>query len=105
MGALGTFKYGLRMEPIGDIHLEDCDFDITSYVFTNRSVTYRKGDSTHLKKIDEDSYKIIVTEEDAMKIGKGKVMAKVTIRIPDSDYEDGFRTEVYDRIWTKIIVA
>lgn len=51
MGALGTeFKYGIRMKPIGDIHLENCDFEITSYVFANRSVTYRKGDAIHVKR-------------------------------------------------------
>lgn len=101
MGALGTeFKYGIRMKPIDGIHLENCDFEITTYVFANRSVTYRKDDAIHVKKIDEDSYKIVVYAEDSIKIGKGKVMAKITIRIPDSDYEDGLRTEIYDRLCT-----
>jgi hypothetical protein len=101
MSALGTeFKYGVRMTPIDNIHLEDCDFEVTSYVYTNKAVTYRKGDVKHIKRINEDSYKIIVDSEDSVKIGRGKVLAKISISIPDSDLEDGFRTEIYDEIWT-----
>jgi hypothetical protein len=101
MSALGTeFKYGIKMTPIDGIHLEDCDFEVTTYVYSNRQVTYKKGDAKHVQRIDEDSYKIIVYAEDAMKIGRGYVMAKITIHIPDNDYEDGFRTEVYNNLCT-----
>jgi hypothetical protein len=101
MSALGTeFKYGLRLTPIDDVHLEDCDFEVETYVNANRRVMYRKGDVKHVQRIDADSYKIIVYAEDSRKIGSGKVMARVTIRIPDSDYDDGFRTEIYNDICT-----
>lgn len=101
MSALGTeFKYGVRMTPIDGIHLENCDFEVTSYVYTNKAVTYRKGDVKHIKRINEDSYKIIVDSEDSVKIGRGKVLAKISISMPDGDFEDGFRTEIYDKIWT-----
>lgn len=101
MSALGTeFKYGVRMAPINGIHMEDCDFEVTSYVYTNKAVTYSKGDAKHIQRINEDSYRIIVDSEDSVKIGRGKVLAKILISIPDSDFEDGFRTEIYDKIWT-----
>lgn len=101
MSAFGSeFKYGLRMTPIDDIHLDNCEFEVETYVFANRKVVYKKGDVKHIQRIDDDSYKIVVDAEDAVKLGKGRVMARVTIRIPDSDYEDGFRTEIYDRLCT-----
>ena len=86
------------------IHLEDCEFEITAYVYTNKAVTYRKGDAKNLQQIDEDSYKVIVYSDDSVKIGKGKVLARLVIHIPDMDYEDGFRTEIYDGLWTGITI-
>lgn len=106
MNALGTeFKYGLRMGPIGDVHLEDCDFEVETYVSANRRVVYRKGDVRHVQRIDADSYKVIVYAEDAMTIGRGNVLAKVTIHIPDSDYDDGFRTEIYKSLCTGVTIT
>lgn len=97
------FKYGVIMTPLDDIHLDDCDFDIETYVYTNKSVTYHKGDENHLKPIDKDSYKVIVNSEDSVKIGKGRVMTKVTVKIPDADFEDGYRTEICN-LWTGITI-
>lgn len=106
MSALGTeFKYGIRIQEIDGYRLEDYDFEVTTYVYTNKSVTYRKNDINHIKPLDTDSYKIIVPSEDAMKIGRGVVMAKVTCHIPDADFQDGYRTEVYDKLCTGVTIT
>lgn len=106
MSALGTeFKYGVRMPPIGDIHLEMCDFEVETYVYTNKSVKFSKGDTKHIHKIDKDSYMVIVDKESALKIGRGVILAKLIVHIPDNDFEDGFRTEVYDKLQTSWIIT
>lgn len=106
MSALGTeFKYGLRIEPIGDLHFDLFDFEVETYVFENKSIIYKKNDGIHIQKIDQDSFKVIVDEADAIRIGRGKVLAKVKVYIPDGDFIGGIRTEVYDKIWTKIIIT
>ena len=105
MSALGTeFKFGVRVSQIDGVHLEDCDFEVSVYVYTNKSVLYKKSDDKHVKKMDEDSYKIIVTSDDALKIGRGRVLATLTIHIPDGDFEDGYRTEVYDKLDTQWVI-
>jgi hypothetical protein len=105
MSALGTeYKYGIRMSPIGDIHLEECEFEVKTYIFSNKGVIFKKGDERHIKKIDADSYAVVVDKENALKIGKGVVVAEVTLHIPDADFDDGFRTEVIDGICTGIVI-
>lgn len=106
MSALGTeFKFGIRVTPIDEMHFDTFDFEVTAYVFENKSVTFKKSDRVHIQKIDQDSYKVVVDAENAMKIGRGRVMAKVEVYIPDADFEDGFRTEVYDKLWTGVTIT
>lgn len=106
MSALGTeFKYGIRIQEIDGYKLKDYDFDVTTYVYTNKSVTYKKIDTKHIKPLDDDSYMVIVPLDDAMKIGRGMVMAKVTCHIPDADFQDGYRTEVYDKLCTGLTIT
>lgn len=104
MIALGSeYKYGITFPAIGNIHLDDCDFEVETYVYTNRSVTFKKGDEKHIQRMDADRYMVVVDKENALKIGRGVIMAKLTVHIPDGDFEDGFRTEVYDKLcagWT-----
>lgn len=101
MSALGTeFKINVSADPIDGIHMAEYDFECTLYVYSNKSVTYKKGDEKRIKETDRDNYRIIVPAEDSVKLGKGEVMLKFTAHIPDSDFEDGFRTEVVDRICT-----
>ena len=105
MVALGTeIKFGIRFPQIDGVHFEDCDFEVSVYVYTNKSVTYKKGDEKHIKKMDEDSYKVVMTSDDALKIGRGHILATLTIHIPDGDFEDGYRTEVYDKLDTQWVI-
>lgn len=51
MAACGSeFKYGIKIKPINGVHLEDCDFEVSTYVNPNRSVVFKKKDEVHIKK-------------------------------------------------------
>lgn len=100
MSALGTeFKINVNAEPIEGFHMSDYDFECILYVYTNRSVTFRKGDST-VKKTDDDNYRVIVNSEDCIKLGRGEVKLRFIAHIPDADFKDGYRTEIVDGICT-----
>lgn len=106
MSALGTeFKFMFTVEPRHGIQLSGCDFECTVYTYKNRTVTFQKSDEVHVKKLTDDSYKVVVDKENALRIGRGVVKMMLTIHIPDSDYQDGFRTEVYDDICTGVTVT
>lgn len=100
MSAISEYKYSIGFPPIDGIHLEDCDFEVKTYVYANKFVTFKKGDETHIKKIDADHYKVIVDKENSLKIGRGKVLAELTVHIPDGDFQDGYRTEVVRDMYT-----
>ena len=66
------------------------DFECALYVYTNRTVVIPKS---KMKKVDDDNYIVVVDSIDAMRIGRGKINAEITAFIPDSDFDDGIRTE------------
>lgn len=86
-------KFRLHMAPMGNVHLVDCRLKIEAYVYTNRRVSI--GDSSMFK-VDNDSYDIIIVSEDARAIGAGDVKLRIQIDIPDGDFPDRYRTEIYD---------
>lgn len=91
MSALGTeFKLNIRLDPIDGLHMSDYDFECALYVYTNRKVVIPKS---KMRKVDDDNYIVVVNSIDAMRIGKGKINAEITAFIPDSDFDDGLRTE------------
>ena len=91
MSALGTeFKLNLHLDPIDGLHMSGYDFECALYVYTNRKVVIPKS---RMKKVDDDNYIVVVNSIDAMRIGKGKINAEITAYIPDSDFDDGIRTE------------
>ena len=91
MSALGTeFKLNLHLDPIDGLHMSGYDFECALYVYTNRKVAIPKS---RMKKVDDDNYIVVVNSIDAMRIGKGKINAEITAYIPDSDFDDGIRTE------------
>lgn len=101
MAAYGSeYKYAVNVVlPSGD-ELEHCDFEITTYTNASKGVTFKKTDSVHIKNVDANTYKVIIDKDSALKIGRGKVMARIVIHIPDDDYPDLCRTEVYDEMYT-----
>ena len=91
MSALGTeFKLNVHLEPLGELHMSDYDFEVALYVYTNRKVVFQKS---KLKKVDDDNYLLMVETADALRIGRGRINAEITAYIPDSDFSDGLRTE------------
>ena len=90
MSALGEYKFILKLDPIDGLHMSDYDFECALYVYTNRKVVIPKS---KMIKVDDDSYKVVANSIDVMRIGKGKINAEITAFIPDSDFDDGFRTE------------
>lgn len=94
------YKYSVSIPPIGGTPLSALDFEVTTYVYTNKAVTYKKSDTEHVKKLNNDTYIIVIDTENALKVGRGNVLAKLTIHIPDGDFKDGYRTEIYDGLDT-----
>ena len=90
MSALGEFKLNIHLDPIDGLHMSGYDFECALYVYANRKVVIPKS---KMKKVDDDNYIVAVNSIDAMRIGKGKVHAEITAFIPDSDFDDGVRTE------------
>lgn len=92
---LGTeLKLRVGIEPMGDLHMSQYDFDIEAYCNEKSVVTAsKKGEAlTNLVKDDEDNYIALI---DTSVIGVGKLKCRVVAYIPDTDFtDDGVRTEV-----------
>lgn len=78
-------KIVVGIEPIGGIHLSECDFTVNLYVYTNRRISIPKSQCI---KEDDDTYKVTFNTKD---LGRGNVMMSLNIRIPDADFNDGFK--------------
>ena len=90
MSDLGEFKLNIHLDPIDGLHMSGYDFECALYVYTNRKVVIPKS---RMKKVDDDNYLVMVEKVDAVKIGKERIKAEITAYIPDSDFNDGLRTE------------
>ena len=55
-------------------------------------------------KEDDENYVAVIEGENALKVGRGQVKVQVTAFIPDSDFSDGFRTEIIEFNNVKTIV-
>lgn len=105
MSALGAeFKINVHVEPIDGFHMSDYEFECMLYVYTNKGVVYKKNHES-VKKTDDDNYRICVTSEDSFRLGRGNVKLKFTAHIPDSDYSDGYRTEILYNICTGVLIT
>lgn len=81
-------KLVVRAEPMGELRLQDYDFEIEFYC-NKKSVTIHKNEC---KMEDEDTCICIVDTKD---IGTGILKCKITAYIHDSDdIFDGKRTEI-----------
>jgi hypothetical protein len=78
-------KIVVGIKPIGGINLSDCDFTVNLFVYTNRKLSIPKDKC--IRK-DDGSYFATFNTKD---LGKGNVMMSLNIRIPDADFEDGFK--------------
>jgi len=94
---LGTeIKLRVEMKPIEDILMGDCDFILEAYVENNKNKIIIKKEGEYQDKA------VIVTEDnkacvfliDTSKLGVGNLKCKITLFVPDPDFNDNKRTEV-----------
>lgn len=83
------FKLNVNMEAIDGFHLSDIDFEIE--VFTSSRYKVQKIPKPEAIKVDDDNYIIRV---DTNICGSGDYYMTLTAYIPDTDFEEGVRTEV-----------
>lgn len=86
-------KFTLTMEPIDGVKLKDCTLKVEAYAYANRSVAL---DEKHIIRKDDDSVKVLITSDVARQIGGGQIKLKVYLGIPDADFPDGYRNQVYE---------
>lgn len=86
-------KFQITMEPFDGIHLDACRIDKVKIItFSGRSVTL---DGTNIIRDGEDAINIILVSEDAKALGTVNIKVELHIGIPDSDFEDGYRDQIF----------
>jgi hypothetical protein len=86
---LGTeLKLNISIDPIGDISMDNYDFEVEVYCSPKKAITTPKAE---MKRVDKDNYIILV---DTNVIGTGDLKCRIVAYIPDSDFSDALRTEV-----------
>lgn len=86
---IGTeLKLNINIEPIGEVTMDDFDFEVEVYCSIKRVITIQKKDAI---RVDQNNYMVLV---DTSETGAGDLKCKVTAHIPDGDFNDGLRTEV-----------
>lgn len=81
-------KLNIRLEPIGDFTMDNYEFECEFYCYTSRKVTITKAG---MLRQDENNYLAVL---DSKNLGSGSLKCKITAYVPDTDCEDGLRTEV-----------
>lgn len=90
MSNVGTeYKINIKMEPMGEIHLANCEFE--AQFFTNPTRAHNIIKSQMIM-VDNDNYLAMVDSE---KTGAGELMMRIAIDLPDADFADGTRREVH----------
>lgn len=86
---IGTeLKLNLNIEPIGQVTMDDYDFEVEVYCSVKRAIVISKRETI---RVDENNYILLV---DTSLVGAGDLKCKVIAHVPDNDFEDGFRDEV-----------
>lgn len=90
MKTIGSdLKLGINVENIGgDLHLADCEFQVTFFTSKSKKVTIDKKD---LIKVDDDNYVATINSND---VGIGILNMTMELFIPDHDFIDGYRREI-----------
>lgn len=92
---LGTeLKINVHIEPIDGVSMANYDFECEFYASSKKkSVIIPKK---NMKRVDNDNFIAVITQDNALLIGRGSVMLRLTAHIPDSDFPDGARTEIVE---------
>lgn len=78
-------KIRFKVEPIDGVHLAQCGFTLSLFVTINKKI---KFDKSKCVKVDDDTYTVTFNTKD---IGRGAVMMSLNIKVPNTDFEDGFK--------------
>lgn len=87
---IGTWlKMNVHNEPLGNLTMDDYDFEVEAYTLTGRgSVVIKKSDAI---RVDENNYAVIV---DTSRVGIGPLWMATTSYIPDGDVPGRIRPDV-----------
>ena len=89
MSVLGTqLKINVNVEPIGDIHLSNCEFKCTFFINPKKTIELEKNS---MIRIDDDNYIALV---DTSLLGTGTIRMTIEVDIPDTDFPNGKRKEI-----------
>lgn len=83
-------KLKLEVEPIGTLHLAQYSYTIEAYTTSNKSITISSSNI----KVPSSTSDYILILIDTTDLGVGLLHLKMTAQIPDSDFADGYRTEI-----------
>lgn len=99
MSAIGSeIKMNVHVNPIGGIHLSDCDFTCHFFCYPNKVLNVKKEE---MIKVDDDNYTALVYTKN---LGTGMLYMTIKVEIPDADFEDGLRTEI-ETVCTGEVIA
>lgn len=90
-------KFTLQMKPIDGVHIADCRLRVEVIVASDKSIALN-DDCIKRDDKDLDTIKVIITKDVASKIGL-VIKLRVYIGIPDADFPDGFRDQIYE-VWS-----
>lgn len=94
------YKLNVHVEPIAGYHMEELSIKCMLFVYPNKAVEVGKE---AMVKVDEDNYVIPLTAELVKIVGRGQLKVKVIAKVPDSDFTDGYRTEIAE-VCTGIVI-
>ena len=88
-------KFTLKMEPIDGVHLADCKLKVGAFVSVSNVIPI---DNSCVTVVDEDTLKVLIKKEVAEAIKSTNIKFRVEIGIPDSDFPDNYKDQIYDII-------
>ena len=100
MDNVQEYKLNVHVEPIAGLHMDELRIKCVLFVYPNKAVEVGKE---AMVKVDKDNYVIPLTAELVKRVGRGQLKVKVIAEIPDSDFPDGFRTEIAE-VCTGIVI-
>lgn len=78
-------KIKFKVEPIDGKTLSECEFTLSLFVTKNKTLEYNKSECVM---VDDNTYTVTFNTKD---IGRGAVRLSLNIRVPNSDFEDGYK--------------
>lgn len=92
---MGTeLKLNVSIDPIGDLSMDSYDFEIEFFTSKQRykKRVFKKG-GKGIKKEDSNNYICCLNTTD---VGSGVLVCRIVAYLPDSDFDDGLRTEIVE---------